>query len=54
MDPNIGKAKASKTLERFIPNPKRKLLDPVSEVMRLKRLARLAAWVLSFELGIEL
>jgi hypothetical protein len=33
---HIGKAKASKTLERFIPNPKLKLLDQVSEVMRFK------------------
>ncbi len=36
MDSNIGKAKASKALEGFIPNPKLKLLDQVSEVMRFK------------------
>ena len=36
MDLHIGKAKASNTLERFIPNPKFKLLDQVSEVMRFK------------------
>jgi hypothetical protein len=36
IDPHIGKAKASRTLERFIPNPKLKLLDQVSEVMRFK------------------
>ena len=30
----IGKAKASRPLEGFIPNPKLKLLDQVSEVMR--------------------
>ncbi len=36
MDPNIGKVKASKAPEGFIPNPKLKLLDQVSEVMRLK------------------
>ena len=36
MDLHIGKAKASRTLERFIPNPKLKLLDQVSEVMRFK------------------
>ncbi len=34
MSLNIGKAKASKPLERFIPNPKLKLLEQVSEVMR--------------------
>jgi hypothetical protein len=33
---DIGKAKASKPLEGFIPNPKLKLLHPVSEVMRFK------------------
>jgi len=31
---DIGKAKASKPREGFIPNPKLKLLDQVSEVMR--------------------
>jgi len=36
MDSNIGKAKASKALEGFIPNPKLKLLDQLSEVMRFK------------------
>ncbi len=36
MDFNIGKAKASTALEGFIPNPKLKLLDQVSEVMRLQ------------------
>jgi hypothetical protein len=33
---DIGKAKPSKPLEGFIPNPKLKLLDQVSEVMRFK------------------
>jgi hypothetical protein len=32
---HIGKAKASVLTEGFIPNPKLKLLDQVSEVMRL-------------------
>ncbi|HWQ91815.1 MAG TPA: integron integrase [Clostridia bacterium] len=32
----IGNANTSKTRERFIPNPKLKLLDQVSEVMRFK------------------
>ncbi|HYG36894.1 MAG TPA: hypothetical protein VEC99_19025 [Clostridia bacterium] len=36
MAPNIEKAKASKPLERFIPNPKLKLLDQMSKVMRFK------------------
>src|ERR1017187_3859614 len=36
MGPYIGKAKASRPLEGFIPNPKLKLLDQVSEVMRFK------------------
>jgi hypothetical protein len=40
MDLHIGKAKASKTLERFIPNPKLKLLDQASEVMRFKHSIR--------------
>jgi len=34
--PHIGKAKASTLPERFIPNPKLKLLEQVSEVMRFK------------------
>jgi hypothetical protein len=33
---DIGKAKASEPREEFIPNPKLKLLDQLSEVMRLK------------------
>jgi site-specific recombinase XerD len=33
---HIGKAKASGPLDGFIPNPKLKLLDQVSEVMRFK------------------
>jgi hypothetical protein len=33
---NINDAKASRVLERFIPNPKLRLLDQVSEVMRFK------------------
>ena len=33
---DIGKAKASRPREGFIPNPKLKLLDQVSEVMRFK------------------
>ena len=33
---DIGKAKASRPLEEFVPNPKLKLLDQVSEVMRFK------------------
>jgi site-specific recombinase XerD len=33
---DIRKAKASRPPERFIPNPKLKLLDQVSEVMRFK------------------
>jgi hypothetical protein len=36
MGPYIGKAKASRPREGFIPNPKLKLLDQVSEVMRFK------------------
>jgi hypothetical protein len=32
----IGNAKASRPREGFIPNPKLKLLDQVSEVMRFK------------------
>src|ERR1039457_2086633 len=36
MGPYIGKAKASRPREGFIPNPKLKLLDQVSEVMRYK------------------
>lgn len=34
---HIGTANTSKPSERFIPNPKLKLLDQVSEVMRFKR-----------------
>jgi hypothetical protein len=33
---DIEKGKASRPLEGFIPNPKLKLLDQVSEVMRFK------------------
>jgi len=33
---HIGEAKASRPAEGFIPNPKLKLLDQVSEVMRFK------------------
>ena len=33
---NIGKAITSAPLDGFIPNPKLKLLDQVSEVMRFK------------------
>ena len=33
---DIGKAKASRPREGFSPNPKLKLLDQVSEVMRFK------------------
>ena len=33
---DIGKAKASRPREGFIPNPKLKLLEQVSEVMRFK------------------
>jgi hypothetical protein len=33
---NIKNAKASRPLEGFIPNPKLKLLEQVSEVMRFK------------------
>jgi hypothetical protein len=33
---DIGNAKASKPREGFVPNPKLKLLDQVSEVMRFK------------------
>ena len=33
---DIGKAKASRPREGFCPNPKLKLLDQVSEVMRFK------------------
>ncbi len=33
---HIGIANASKPRERFIPNPKLRLLDQVSEVMRVK------------------
>ena len=36
MGPYIGKAKASRPREGFIPNPKLKLLDQVSEAMRFK------------------
>jgi site-specific recombinase XerD len=36
MGPYIGRAKASRPLEGFIPNPKLKLLDQVSAVMRFK------------------
>ena len=36
MAPHIGKGKASRPREGFIPNPKLKLLDQVSEVMRFK------------------
>ena len=36
MDTYIGWGKASKPREAFIPNPKLKLLDQVSEVMRFK------------------
>jgi hypothetical protein len=36
MSLNIETAKTSKRLEGFIPNPKLKLLDQVSEVMRFK------------------
>ena len=36
MEPHIEKAKASEPRERFIPNPKLKLLDQVSEVMCFK------------------
>jgi hypothetical protein len=34
----FGKAKASRPREGFIPNPKLKLLDQVSEVTRFKHL----------------
>ena len=34
--PDIEKAKASGRLDGFIPNPKLKLLDQLSEVMRFK------------------
>jgi hypothetical protein len=33
---DIGKAKASRLLEGFIPNPKLKLLEQMSEVMWLE------------------
>ena len=33
---DIGKGKASRSREGFIPNPKLKLLEQVSEVMRLQ------------------
>jgi hypothetical protein len=33
---DIGKAKASKPLQGFIPKPKLKLLEQVNEVMRFK------------------
>ena len=33
---DIGKGKASRHREGFLPNPKLKLLDQVSEVMRLQ------------------
>jgi hypothetical protein len=33
---DIGEGKASRPREGFIPNPKLKLLDQVSEVLRLK------------------
>jgi hypothetical protein len=33
---NTSKPRVSKPRERFIPNPKLKLLDQVSEVMRFK------------------
>ena len=36
MRPHIEKAKASTPPEGFIPNPKLKLLEQVSEVMRFK------------------
>jgi hypothetical protein len=36
---NIGNVNTSKPRERFIPNPKLKLLDQVSEVMRFKHYA---------------
>ena len=36
MGPYFGKAKASRPREGFIPNPKLKLLDQVSEVMHFK------------------
>ena len=36
MQPNIGPAKATKARQGFIPNPKLKLLEQVSEVMRFK------------------
>jgi hypothetical protein len=39
MGPYIGKAKASRPREGFVPNPKLKLLDQVSEVMRFKHYA---------------
>src|ERR1035437_7340522 len=35
----IGRAKASRPREGFIPNPKLKLLEQVSEVMRFKHYA---------------
>jgi hypothetical protein len=36
MGSNIERTKASKPREGFIPNPKLKLLDQVSEVMRFR------------------
>ena len=36
MQPDIEPAKASKVRQGFIPNPKLKLLEQVSEVMRFK------------------
>jgi hypothetical protein len=38
MSLDIGKAKASRPREGFIPNPKLKLLDQVSEVMRVAQI----------------
>ena len=39
---DIENAKASTPREGFIPNPKLKLLDQVSEVMRFKRVLRVS------------
>ena len=36
MVPYIGREKASRPREGFIPNPKLKLMEQVSEVMRFK------------------
>ncbi len=43
---DIGKAKASRPREGFIPNPERKLLEQIREVMRFKHSSVRRSWLI--------